>query len=117
MAPPTKLTRAVERDIARLVRAGIPYPTAATLVGIGERTIYRWLERGHEPGRANAMHRRFRAVIERARAEAQFDIFSRMVLASQRGSWKAAAWLLERQYPDRYHLPTIRRRLRTGTTD
>jgi hypothetical protein len=46
-------------------------------------------------------HRRLRHAVHRARAGCEADLVARMTLAAHRGSWRAAAWQLERQYPER----------------
>lgn len=97
----TKLDADLTERVAAVVRAGNSL-LAATAVGIGERTLYRWLARGVRGGAANAPYRAFGTAVERARAEAEVILVARMSKAAAAGSWRAAAWLLERQYPDRW---------------
>jgi hypothetical protein len=49
-----------------------------------------------------------RARIERARAEAELAHIGLISRAAREGTWLAAAWLLERLYPDRYGRPAQR---------
>lgn len=40
--------------------------------------------------------------VQAARADCGASLAARITLAAQRGSWRAAAWLLEHEYPDRW---------------
>jgi Transposase len=112
VARPTTLDTDLTERIAAVVRAGGTVELAAVATGIGERTVYRWLQRGERTGAANAPYQAFRAAVERARAEAEVILVARMTKAAAAGSWRAAAWLLERQYPERWGPVGERARLR-----
>jgi len=98
----------VER-IVEYVAAGVALDAAAGVLGIGARTVYAWQSIGQEWEEAEEAEipadRRpyvaFAAAVRDARISAQ----QRHLRAIERASttdWKAAAWLLERQWPDRY---------------
>jgi hypothetical protein len=87
------------------VRAGLPLALAAPAAGVAERTVYRWLAHGRQSDRHHVLHRWLLAALEQARAEAEVDLVVAMRRAARRGSWKAAAWLLEREYPQRWGPP------------
>jgi transposase len=108
IARPSKLNAERAHLITRVVRGGLTIPTAARLAGVSPRTVWRWLERGRQPGRRHARHRALLAAVERARAELETDLVARMTLAAARGQWKAAAWLLEREHFDRWGRPEDR---------
>jgi hypothetical protein len=105
---PTKLNAATAGQLVTLTRGGLTLQGAAALAGVAERTVYRWLERGRLSGRRHAQHRALRAAILQARAERESDLVASTVRAAARGNWRAAAWLLEQQYPDRWGPPNAR---------
>jgi hypothetical protein len=94
MARPTLLTDEVQALLAGSVRAGLTGQLAAEVAGIGHRTFQRWMVGGQPE------HRRLREAVHGAQAACQADSVARMTLAANRGHWRAAAWLLERQYPE-----------------
>lgn len=106
MPRPTKLTPEVQARLVAGIRHGLIDETAATVAGVTPRTLRGWLARGALPGRANAPHRALLAAVEGARAACEGDEVARILLASQRGSWRATAWLLERRYPERWGPPS-----------
>lgn len=108
MARPTKLTPARAHTVVSIVRGGLTIAVAARLAGVADRTVYRWLERGRQPGRRYAGHRELLAAVEHARADREIDLVARMTYAAARGHWRAAAWLLEREYPERWGRPEER---------
>jgi hypothetical protein len=60
------------------------------------------MERGRRAGRPHARHRALLEAVQGARADAEASLVARMTLAAHRGSWRAACWLLEREYPERW---------------
>jgi hypothetical protein len=95
----------VRERIARVIRSGGTIEAAAAVVGVSERSIYVWLERGTRPGRREERYRALREAVERARAEHEAILVAQLGRAAAKGSWRAAAWLLERAYPERWALP------------
>ncbi|HZU76708.1 MAG TPA: hypothetical protein VFA70_08085 [Dehalococcoidia bacterium] len=98
MARPTKFNRERAQRAVEAVRAGNYMVVAARLAGISESTLYEWLERGRA---GRAPYAEFAREVERARAEAE----ARMLLVVQTAArlhWQAAAWFLERAFPDRW---------------
>jgi transposase len=102
VARPPKLDEQTIEDIARLVRVGTPISGAAQTVGISTSTFYSWLERGESTKPADAPYRKFREAIEQARAEGEVLLVQRIQNAAAKGSWQAAAYLLERRYSDNW---------------
>lgn len=92
--------------LAELLEAGVALETAASAVGIARRTIYNWLERAEEVD-APEVCVRFAERIEKARSACEADLVER-VAKEAREDWKAAAWLLERLFPERYARPSVR---------
>lgn len=108
---PTKLTGDVSAAIAAAVRAGAPLATAAAAAGVGERTVYRWLELARRPGRRFAAHRALARALERARAQRQLELVGRITAAGPNGDWRASAWWLQHEFPERWGPPGRRAEL------
>jgi transposase len=104
---PSKLTPDAIAQLEQLVRAGTTIDVAAAAVGVNRATIYRWLAAG-EKARKGTHTRELRDRVERARAESESVLVARIGQAAAKGSWQAAAWLLERRWPERWMKPTER---------
>jgi hypothetical protein len=78
-------------EICQLVAAGHSVATAARLIGCDARTIRRQARRDEDFGRQ----------LRTAEVSARNDPLKMMQRAAH-GSWRAAAWLLERADPERY---------------
>jgi hypothetical protein len=108
---PTKLTPTVERAVCKAVRAGNYIETAAALAGINKDTLYDWLKRGareatridagHEPDAGEAPYVQFSDAVKKALAESESADLRRIERAGA-DQWQAAAWRLERRFPDRW---------------
>ena len=115
MARPTRLNQEKMEKIAQLISAGNFAETAAQASGISKATYYNWLARGKaekdrlekedksNPKASEKPYVEFLDTIEKAKAEAE----ARMILviskaASDPKSWTAAAWWLERVFPQKY---------------
>ncbi len=96
---PTKLTPEVQDRICQLIRAGNTVEIASEASGITPKTYYAWMQRGLD---GRAPYGPFRRAVEQSRAEAEAMLVGRVQRAAQSGSWRAATWLLERQWPDRW---------------
>lgn len=103
MPRPSKLTPAVKAALVEAVEGGNYIETAVRACGIGTSTYYRWMEQGEadlENGKASA-HRELWEAIKTAEAEAETNALSQ-IRAAARENWQAAAWYLERKFPDRW---------------
>jgi len=100
---PTKLTEATLARFIALVRAGNYGTCAAAAIGIKRQVFYRWLERGaaDEAAGRNTIFARFNTAYAQASAEAEAGCVATIRRAST-DNWTAAAWLLERKFPDRW---------------
>ncbi len=98
-APPT-LTPELIDTILKFVASGSYFETAATAAGVPRPTFYYWLKQSNNP-KANPIYKEFRIKLEKAAAEAELKDILRIAQASQ-SQWQAAAWRLERRYPDRW---------------
>jgi len=101
----TKLDEERQEKLLRAIRVGNDKKVACALAGISETTLYRWLELSQKKN-ARAELRQFRESLERAEAEAEVLKVSRIAQAADNGRWQAAAWWLERKYPERWGLQT-----------
>lgn len=113
MARPTKLTPDVQDKIVSLLRAGGYVEAAAQAAGISPSTFHDWMARGERTGKADKPYRDFKAAVDQARAEAE-SMHLALVSRAARDDWRAAAWLLERQHPDRWGKPSDRRAARAN---
>ena len=128
---PTKLTPALGKAIAVLIRRGMSYQKAALAAGISEPTFHRWRKRGSE---GEEPYVEFYELCEEANAQLQQDLLDRMLHIAeghseqrpltrvvhqeriqQDGSikvekrteyvgmdFKAVAWLLEHKWPQEF---------------
>lgn len=104
-----KLDERLTEQLVQLLKSGNYVETAIAAVGLSKSTFYEWLERGdHERvAQADEPYRVFREKVEHARAEGEATNVLRIARAAAE-DWKAAAWMLERQFPDRWGRPAQR---------
>ncbi len=104
MAGNGKLTKDIIKELTRLIRSGINNKDACAVAGITEATFYRWLQAPRKGLEVELFES-----LEKARAERKAFMLSSITSAAKNGTWQAAAWYLERVYPeefarpDRYH--------------
>jgi hypothetical protein len=94
-----KLTRAVQQRVVQALRVGATDKVAAQYAGIAERTFYSWLAKGLA---GQAPYVQFVQAIEKAKGRAAIGWLATIEQAANAGNWQAAAWKLERRYPDAY---------------
>lgn len=113
MSRPTKLTPEIQEKICNAIRAGNYIETAAAYSGVAKSTVFDWMRRGaREKERVGKNTRarirkkevpyvEFSDAVEKALADAEVidvDIIRR----AAKENWQAAAWRLERKFPDRW---------------
>jgi transposase len=101
MARPSKLTEDVKRRFLTSIRAGNDKKVAAAMAGIGESTLYSWIEKAKETD-AEPEFLEFLESLTQAEAEAEVAAVARIQQAGQNGRWQASAWWLERKYGERW---------------
>jgi hypothetical protein len=101
VARPSLLTDELQDRLVAMLRAGNVIHVACAAVGIDQRSYQRWMQRGGTGAKADARHREFRIQVERALAEAEARAVAQVARAAGE-DWRAAAWWLERQFPDRW---------------
>ena len=111
---PTKLTPETHARIVQAIQAGNYIETAAAYAGISKNTLYEWLRRGARekerlasnrrarPQKAEQPYLEFADAVEKALAEAEVRDVVTVLKAADAGQWQAAAWRLERKFPERW---------------
>jgi len=99
MPPSAKLTPAIVKAVLGNIAAGNYISTACTAAGITQKTFHNWLERGRSA--PDTIYSEFLLLAEKARAAAEAANV-RIIKRAADTNWTAAAWLLERQYPERW---------------
>ncbi|RKH77001.1 hypothetical protein D7X99_33115 [Corallococcus sp. AB032C] len=96
---PTKLTPELQKKIIDAIRAGNYMETAAAYAGISKDTFFRWLRKGARA--KSGIYKDFHDAVEKALAESEVrDVM--LIANAATTDWKAAAWRLERKFPDRW---------------
>ena len=106
------LTESIANRLVDLVRRGNFLAVACKACGVTPSQLHKWLERGHS---GDSHYRDFALRLHAAQAEAEIDLVETLNEAASR-DWKAAAWKLERKYPDRYG-PRLEARIESQVTD
>lgn len=94
-----KLDKETSATILKYVGAGMPYRYAAESAGISERSLHRWFARGRKE--TKGIYCQFWQAIKKARSDAMLRNVAIIQTAAQK-TWQAAAWWLERQFPDEF---------------
>ena len=95
---PTIFTAEKSGRIIRAIRQGLPYKLAAAAGGVSYNTFVRWRNDGTNQGAPRHL-REFCHQVRTAESVAAQRLFSLIELGAKR-NWQAAAWMLERRYPD-----------------
>lgn len=110
---PTKLTPEIQRVIVSAIAKGNTREVAAAAAGIGRTTLFTWMSTG-----SSATHGPYRDFLNAVKKAESLAVMSMVGIVRHAAgeSWQAAAWWLERRYPDewgrkdRIELETIVRR-------
>jgi hypothetical protein len=96
---PCKLTKKTQDAICRALANGNTRADAATLAGVVQATLYRWLAEGRKQESGE-----FRDLLEAVkRAESQaVDANVKHIKRAASKQWQAAAWWLERRRPKQF---------------
>jgi transposase-like protein len=108
MPRPLKLTPVLKNRLLKAIRTGATHKLACQYAGIGEETLYRWLRLG---GQGRHPYREFWEALKKAEGTAAVGWLEHIEQAAGEGSWQAAAWKLERRYPDEYGRQIIQHEL------
>jgi transposase len=96
---PTKLTKALQTRICKLIRDGNFRQTAALAAGVGVSTLRTWMAKGRK--QQAGQFQAFRAALLQAEQEAEIRMVARVVKASASDA-RHAQWWLERKRPGRW---------------
>ena len=102
---PRLLTPAVQKTICVAIGSGATLEIAAQAAGIGSRTLDEWLHHGRkelqEDSAGAGPCADFVRAANVASAKLEIDLLA-TIQAEAPKTWQAAAWLLERKFPQRY---------------
>lgn len=109
---PGELTQAVIAEVERLLPECMYLETVASLIGVTNRAMQKWLKRGAkeqrrlekpdaEPIEKEAIYLEFVRVHKKAIADSERKAIKRISRASAK-QWQAAAWILERRFAERW---------------
>ncbi len=96
---PTKFTKEVRKKILWALRLGNYRRIAAGYGGVAERTLCDWLARGRDE--ETGPYSDFRQEVLEAEQTAEVRALG-VIQQAQSKDWKAAAWFLERKFPERF---------------
>lgn len=99
MARKTKLTRKLIQEAEKLIRLGNYNTTVCKYLGIHPSTWYRWMSEGETATRG--VKKEFYDTIKKAESHAEIRNVQ-LIQNSAQETWQAAAWYLERKFPERW---------------
>lgn len=94
--------RSIIDAVSRALEAGSPQSTAAEAAGISESTFYLWMQLGDEGAEPFS---EFSEAVRRSRVGGEIALLERVKAHSDEDgpvALKAATWLLERRWPEKY---------------
>lgn len=92
MARRSKYTPETVAKLKEAIGKGATYDLACDFAGIAESTFYEWLQSKPE----------FSEQLKAAEGAAAVEWLGQIDEAAKAGTWQAAAWKLERRYPQKY---------------
>lgn len=99
MARPTKLTPEAQKKIVQAISVGATYKLAAQYGGVSYKTFNDWMQKGEAA--KTGQYREFCNAVKEAEGTAGVKWLAVIDQAAAK-SWQAAAWKLERRYPEDY---------------
>lgn len=81
----------------RLKRTGAMDKDIATAIGVRPETFCRWVNNPKSD-----MQRQLGQELKKCEANYKSALLSKIAKAADRGQWQAAAWILERKYPEEF---------------
>lgn len=108
MGRPSKLTPEAQQRIAQAIEVGATYELAAQYGGVHYDTFRRWMERGEQA--KSGAYFEFYEAIKQAEGKAAIKWLALIDKAAAE-TWQAAAWKLERRYPEDYGRSVVRQEI------
>lgn len=96
----SKLTPQLQEEFCKAIENGASILGACGHVGITEKTYYNWIHRAEE-AKTRTKYVKFKECVETAKEKALFN-FEQVIVSASMEHWQAAAWMLERRYPNMY---------------
>ncbi|MBX2987871.1 MAG: hypothetical protein KF802_08225 [Bdellovibrionaceae bacterium] len=96
-----KLTEQLIETIAQAIRVGAYVETAVALAGVSKDSFYRWLRQA-ESDDSTPLTVKLSDAVKKALAESEKRDLDVIDKAAQEGEWTAAAWRLERKFPNKW---------------
>jgi len=100
MSRPTKLNPDVQARIVEAIDMGATYELAAQAGGVSIDSFSLWMKKG-EDGKTEP-YCGFYGAIKESEGRAAVMWLKVIEKAAREGTWQAAAWKLERRYPNQY---------------
>jgi hypothetical protein len=100
---PSKLTLELQTKIKILLKAGNFVETSCGTVGINKYTFYDWIKKGKNSNHPQNKYRKFQEAVVQTMAWSEARDVA-LITKLSNDNWKAAAWMLSRQHPDKYGL-------------
>lgn len=88
---PSKLTAEIKQKVKELIELGMNYKDVCLSIGITEETFSQWRKKYSE----------FSELVDSANSKVK-EISLKSIRVGEMRDWKAAAWRLERRWPDEY---------------
>lgn len=92
-----KLSKEVVKRAVQLKKGGALNKDIAAAIGVAEATFSRWINNPKTD-----LQRQLGQELKKAEADYKNALLAVIAKASRERDWKAAAWLLERKYPQEY---------------
>ena len=107
MPRPRKLTKKLQAKIVAAIEAGNYPETAAVINGITGTTFYNYMKKGRESKTKRGVYFEFFEAVKKAERYAEAYFLQHIREAAEgnedsKPSWTAAAWYLERKYPEKW---------------
>ena len=100
MGRPTKLTPETHKRIVQAIQLGATYELAASYGGVTYETFNNWMKRGETATKGEYFQ--FFNDIKEAEGKGAVGWLAKIEASANDGNWQAAAWKLERRYPEHY---------------
>ena len=94
------MTEELQAKICGYIEKGNTFHRACTLTNISDSVFFKW--RAHGEKAKSGKYFQFFHVVKKAEEKFKAWNIQQIMSAAKKGNWQAAAWLLERKYPDEF---------------